>query len=102
MFASEIVNAAFQPNSFTRIITVDTQGKYSIDTKANVISCTGEKYSARLVVLKIATAPKSTNSLRTVPSISSIPAATGKPSHPTVNGDSALLIGVNTFNAYNA
>ena len=71
-------------------------------TKASVTSWTGVRNSVSSVEPRMATAPRSISSFRTRPSTRNTPVMAGSPSHPTVNGDSALLMGVRTFSVCHA
>jgi hypothetical protein len=98
--AAEITLAAFNPNSRINMLMVERQGMYNIPINARTINWTGVSARDRSVPTND-TRVKRTNSLRTTPTIKSIPAKEGSKSHPTVNGAMKLLIGPNTPRTYN-
>ena len=94
-FAAEIALAAFTPNSLISMLMVDKHGMYNMPIKASTMNWTGVSAKERSVPTN-ETKVNSTNSLRTAPTISNIPANAGSFNHPTVKGAMKLLIGSNT------
>ena len=94
--------AFLHPNSDAIASILARHGMYIMLTNANTINCTGVIIEPKFVVWKITANVNRVISFLTIPNINNIPDTAGNPSHQTVIGISALLIGVSTPNAYNA